>query len=66
MATVGLARCQPLITSNTLAYCGQNVNYDQGDQMIWKKLPNFLKSGQNDPNNAKIQIIFLNSLFQSK
>ncbi len=36
---------------------------DQGDQMIWKKLPNFLKSS---PNNAKIRTIFLNRVFWSK
>jgi hypothetical protein len=38
----------------------------QGDQMIWKKSPNFLKSTQNNPNNTKIQTIFLNSLYWRK
>jgi hypothetical protein len=28
-----------------------------------KKLPNILKSSQNNPNNAKIQTMLLNSLF---
>jgi hypothetical protein len=36
---------------------------DQGDQMIWKTLPNFLKSCPNNPNNAKIQTIFLTAYF---
>ncbi len=41
----------------------------QGDQMIWKKLPNiFWKVAKTDakPNNAKIQTIFTNSLFSWK
>jgi hypothetical protein len=27
---------------------------EQVDQMIWKKSPNFLESGPNNQNNAKI------------
>jgi len=43
-----------------------NVHNKQGDQMIWKKSPNFFKSDPNNPNNGKTQTIFLNSLFWSK
>jgi hypothetical protein len=36
--------------------------WNQGDQMIWKKFAQFLKSGQNRCH-ATIQTMFLNSLF---
>jgi hypothetical protein len=39
--------------------------WDQGDQMIWKKLPNiFLKVAKTvaKPNNAKIQTMFFKQL----
>jgi hypothetical protein len=34
--------------------------YSQGDQMIWEKSPNFLKSSQNScqTNHAKLETIF--------
>jgi hypothetical protein len=44
----------------------QPIKRGQGDQMIWKKIAQFFEKWPKQQNNAKIQTIFLNSLFWSK